>query len=474
MPNTKQLNQKLRRLLIDSPIQDPDTMLKTAAELIDQLDILPKSKQNKWRKWVQELQRSKGIDIHVLRSYTDYLPNKHKSNNIHTQVHSDEYEHIIKAKKMYRSRLKADQIFKIVRMIPGSFTIFPANIFQDNVHRTKIPCVKDMKKYLEQVFNSIHNLPSAVAALQPRDEKTAKIVNIFPQRKRKRKVKPKIKPTDLLNPPLIAQGKKQEEHCRHTEDYLTQNIYPTLPNKSLELYANQWKLSNKQTQDPDLNKLAKLCTSFVNKTVNIWAQFDGEYIDVANCNAVGDLFENMFFKKFKERLPSFKRGPLQASPDYWNNDIYAYEQKCFMCNPGFDVSNFDSFVNELQQEGGLLKKMFQTKYLVFGYNMVKGEGTATKFVITHFYLLNIWNIVGYNGQYPISVQNKKGHWYNIRPSDHKDWLSKEKTPMKFIDHLIHAIQKCPNKIIEQNRDDFISNIQKQWNDIAPFLLKCNQ
>ena len=43
----------------------------------------------------------------------------------------------------------------------------------------------------------------------------------------------------------------------------------------------------------------------------------------------------------------FVNGPKQSSPDFFNNIEYEYELKCFKKNPGFDISNFNSYISQL-------------------------------------------------------------------------------------------------------------------------------
>ena len=94
-------------------------------------------------------------------------------------------------------------------------------------------------------------------------------------------------------------------------------------------------------------------------------------------------------------------------------------KKCFMKRPGFDIGNFTSYVNMLCED--LYKKLFKTKYLVFEYTI-----TNKKIKILKFHYLNVYNLVGYSGRTPISMQIKKGMWYNIRPSSANKWYDSKK------------------------------------------------
>jgi hypothetical protein len=172
-------------------------------------------------------------------------------------------------------------------------------------------------------------------------------------------------------------------------------------------------------RDADYKSLVKLCKSFVTHTIQLSAtfSFDEEQTPISNCNAVGDILEDIFYPRFKKVVPSIKVGPKQASPDFWtHNKEFEYEMKAYMLHPGFDIANFSSYISQLSDENGVFRKLFKTKYLVFEYEIDEDE-----IVIKKFKNLNVWNIVGYTGKYPLTMQNKRNMWYNIRPSSVKDW-----------------------------------------------------
>lgn len=213
--------------------------------------------------------------------------------------------------------------------------------------------------------------------------------------------------------------------------------------------------------DKDFQSLNKLCKSFINHNVKLTALFsyDKKYTFVSNCNAVGDILEEIFFERFKKVSPTIKVGPKQSSPDFWtHNKEFEYEMKVFTKNPSFDVSNFSSYISQLVEKNGVFRKLFQTKYIVFEYEIKNNT-----IIIKNFKALNVWNLVGYDGKYPISIQSKRNMWYNIRPSPIKDWSNQNKTPTKFVKNIIKAIKECPNNI--QNKDKIINEIQTQFDNI---------
>ena len=103
---------------------------------------------------------------------------------------------------------------------------------------------------------------------------------------------------------------------------------------------------------------------------------------------------------------------------------------------------------------GVYRKLFNTKYLVFRYNMLSN----CKIKIQQFWMLSIWDLVAYTGKYPISIQNKHGIWYNIRPSSEKGWTDNTRTAKKFITAIIDSIRACPNPL---DKDTILYNLYAQ-------------
>lgn len=235
--------------------------------------------------------------------------------------------------------------------------------------------------------------------------------------------------------------------------------------KNMSKDSDNWATTNKNIVknkklpiDPNYDNLVERCNNFVSHKIKLLASFsfDDKQTQVSNCNAVGDILESIFYPRFKQIMPSMKVGPKQSSPDFWTErKKFEYEMKTYTIKPSFDIANFSSYISQLTEDHGVFRKLFRTKYIVFEYE-IKDE----IIVIKSFHVLNVWQIVGYSGKYPITLQNKRRMWYNIRPSSANDWNDKEKTPDKFIASIIQAIKECPNNI--KKKDDIISNIQKQY------------
>ena len=236
------------------------------------------------------------------------------------------------------------------------------------------------------------------------------------------------------------------------------------PNSKLLQFVEKHFPPIRISSDPDKEIIKDICNKMVGAKIKFNYEItlqDEESVkdNLNNCNIIGDCFEDILYSFIKKKVKTFERGPKQNSPDYWNqNQQYDWELKCFQNRPNFDISNFTSYLYQLEKKDGVYKKLFSTNYLVFQYT-----NHESYTLIDSFWMLNVWDIIGYDTKYPITLQNKKGVWYNIRPSNHKDWNNKDKTPQKFITHFCKAIQECPNKI--EKKDEMIDSIQKQFDNL---------
>ena len=212
-------------------------------------------------------------------------------------------------------------------------------------------------------------------------------------------------------------------------------------------------------QDPYTSKVKEICKSLIgskikfNFTINLdnGKKFSGE---ISNCNIIGDCMETILYPFIVKEIPTFEEGPKQASPDFYNlNKEWEYELKCFNNKPGFDISNFNSYIYQINKD--LEKKLYRTKYLIFKYKIDKNT-----IEIDDFKLCSVWEIINYTGKNPVSLQSKKGTWYNIRPCCFKDMNSNDKSPLIFIKNICSAILKTPNKM--EDKEKIIDNINKQF------------
>jgi len=211
---------------------------------------------------------------------------------------------------------------------------------------------------------------------------------------------------------------------------------------------------------PYVRDLKTVCQKFAGQSVRVTHEFMGESAPVDNINIVGDLLEDVFFPHLKKNIPDpdFKRGPPNAYPDFHGGAMFGIEQKVFIGKPGFDVGHFQSYVNQLAEEEGVMKKLFRTIYTVYEYEATAGGGVTIK----QFHLLNVWSMVGYGGKSPISMQNKHGVWEKIRPCAASGWYDTEKTPQRFIEAIVDCIRACGRV---SDADSKIKSILDQFADI---------
>ena len=209
----------------------------------------------------------------------------------------------------------------------------------------------------------------------------------------------------------------------------------------------------------NLPRLLTVCNSFVNQPLRLTANFMGCDIPVSDPNVVGNVFETVAWHGGLKNIGDVEEGPLQDPPDFYaQNREFQLEMKVFRGSPGFDLSNFNSYVKQLCEEGGVMKKLFRTNYLVFKYAT---EGDVS--VIKTFHYLSVWNLVEYGGTHPLTVQVKAGTWYNLRPGAASGWTDATKTPARLIDGICACIEACP-QISE--KEVKISNIRQQFEAIS--------
>jgi hypothetical protein len=155
--------------------------------------------------------------------------------------------------------------------------------------------------------------------------------------------------------------------------------------------------------DPDTDIIRNTCEKLVGCKINIsfiiTLKNDDIYNgEIENCNIVGDCMENIIFPFLKKNVPTLEEGPKQSSPDFFNrNKKWELELKVFNQNPCFDISNFNSYIGQLQNNTE--KKLYKTQYLIFKY-IIKILNILLKIKIL---LLQILNYVIFGILYHILV-----------------------------------------------------------------------
>ena len=238
-------------------------------------------------------------------------------------------------------------------------------------------------------------------------------------------------------------------------------VFKKFINVSIFTSARLWKkllcviLSNKTvhlTKEPigklQLNELSNLlikmvhssiiqvCKSIIGERVRLIAHFMDRKIPLANTNSFGDIAENLLYSQVQLTVTDFHRGPLQASPDFFGEDKHEYELKLFTKQPSFDIGNFSSYVESITTLDGMQRKLCNTTYLVFRYEVQQDE-----FVFKEFWELPVWKLCAYGGKNGLSVQIKRGQLYNIRPGPSKKFDDTSKTVHSFLDALEVAMER---------------------------------
>jgi len=209
---------------------------------------------------------------------------------------------------------------------------------------------------------------------------------------------------------------------------------------------------------PNHDRVIEVCKSLIGLAITVSASFNGKTIPITNVNAVGDILEEVLFPTFRDEL-GFRQGPNNAPTDFFGDetDNYRFELKVFIGSPGFDLANFASYIDQLCTKNGVFDKLFRTKYIVFEYAIDNHT-----IIIKNFHYLNIWQFPCFTASRPLSVQVKRGVWYNIRSGTVRGWSDKTKTSHLFIDKIIESIMMC-SQITD--KDDKCANIRSQWTDI---------
>ena len=196
------------------------------------------------------------------------------------------------------------------------------------------------------------------------------------------------------------------------------------------------------------------------------------FVPIEGLNSFGHLIEssiiNFYIKEFPKMIQKNPIGSI--SPDFfcfvdnWIHKEYELEIKTYNNENGasFDISPFQCYIDQLFKPGGVLRKLFNTRYLIISYKKIDQD-----IVIKNIYFKPVWKIVNYDEKYPISMQVKKQIWHNIRPSSSFTSESLIGTPQKFIDNIIKCIDECPNQNLQnkQNKDKYITEISRQFDEI---------
>jgi hypothetical protein len=213
-------------------------------------------------------------------------------------------------------------------------------------------------------------------------------------------------------------------------------------------------------QDPDALEIKQRCEKLIGAEIKINSNIKLNdkstwCFKLSNKNIVGDSLEEIIYPYLKKYFINFKKGPAQNPPDFYNGK-FEYEMKCYTRKPCFDLGSFNGFIKQLTAEGGVARKLYKTKYLIFEYHHEEDI-----IVINNFFMANLYEILNYNGKYPISIQVCDKIWKSVRPCSMKHRHRHEKSSHIFIERFCEAIHLCPNNFIE-NREEKIEIIKSQF------------
>lgn len=217
-------------------------------------------------------------------------------------------------------------------------------------------------------------------------------------------------------------------------------------------------------QDPDALEIKQRCEKLICAEIKINSNIKLNdkstwCFSLSNKNIVGDSLEEIIYPYLKKYFKNIKKGPPQNSPDFYNDGKFEYEMKCYTQKPCFDLGSFNGFIKQLTAEGGVERKLYKTKYLIFEYHHEKNI-----IVINNFFMANLYEILNYNGKYPISIQVCDKMWKSIRPCSMKHRHRHEKSAYIFIERFCEAIQLCPNFI--EKREEKIEIIKSQFEKLT--------
>ena len=243
--------------------------------------------------------------------------------------------------------------------------------------------------------------------------------------------------------------------------------------------ANMWQ----PLVDPDMPRIQGTLQEQVGKKYRhrLVDVETGEVIPLCGKDGIGSALEEPMIKAVHSKLPSFVKNPkTQEYPDAFNKprtsatsqfDKYSHERHCHEFKAfgesscAFDISKVKVLIDDVSKPGGLERRL-NGNYHIFNYEINDDEIT-----IKAYYSKRIWEIVAYDGKYPLTLQAKKPGkgekkdevqiWENFRPCAPSKWNDTSKTPTKFVDGLIECVRRWPQVGSDERKDEIVKSIQTQ-------------
>lgn len=201
-----------------------------------------------------------------------------------------------------------------------------------------------------------------------------------------------------------------------------------------------------------------------NEKGKITFSFSGIDVDIETNDIIGHIMQAWLKSWFlKNNIEFGEPKDTQKFPDFYLNlndledDLLEVKAFNYKNSPGFDIANFESYCESVETK----PYRFHANYLIFAYRMV-----GTTITIENLWLKNIWEITSSMKDFPLTVQNKRGTIYNIRPTK---WYSTSKRSRDSFSSLEDFIIACYNAILDYpksdvNADDWIYNVVNNYND----------
>lgn len=177
---------------------------------------------------------------------------------------------------------------------------------------------------------------------------------------------------------------------------------------------------------------------------NITINFANHPIVYSGNDIIGNSLQEWLPAWFKYLQVDIQAGEhTQEFPDFvaqFGDNQYDVEVKAwnYTNNPGFDIANFHSFIQQTYKSPGKLNAYF----IILGYKPAN-DGFSKGFTVEKVYLKRIWEITNKSKKYPIGLQVKRESPYAIRPcAFHKKNSFKNKE--EFIDAVYETFKMFPN------------------------------
>lgn len=199
----------------------------------------------------------------------------------------------------------------------------------------------------------------------------------------------------------------------------------------------------------------------IDREGSIIINFAGFTVNYLNKDIIGNSLQEWLPVWFKRKgIDIISNKKTQEFPDFYLNfdsQRHAVEVKCwnFNANPGFDLANFNSYIETLYNDPTKLL----ADYFVLGY--VQNQ---YGFTVKEVYLKKIWELTAASGKYPIGIQVKRDQPYALRPfSFHRGSKKSFKNRKEFVCALRDTLKIFPNKTFSFTPDEWFEEVQKKFN-----------